>query len=525
MTFIAPPPILDPPASPVEPFSEQALVWAVSQFRESASIVVGTDGRRGVRLGREGAGLPGIYPEWLGNRRFSETHGTRFCYIAGAMAHGIASVELVIAVARIGGLAIFGAGGLSLERVEAALVRLSQTLDPQGLPWGSNLLHAPSAPDYENALVDLYLHYGVRRVSASAYLRLTPAVVRYGASGLWAEPDGRIRRKHHLLAKVSRPEVARLFLSPPPEAILRQLVQGQQLSEEEAQLAARLPLATDVTAEADSGGHTDGRPLAVLLPELKQLAREIATERGIPAPRIGAAGGLGTPEAVAAAFQLGSAYVLTGSVNQACIESGLSAEGRAMLARADTSDVAMAPSADMFELAAQVQVLSRETLFASRARRLRELYRRYDSLEKLTPDERADLEQIFGQPLDAAWQETRTFWSGRDPARLTRAESNPKEHMALLFRSYLGQSSRWAIEGQLAKRADFQIWCGPAMGAFNRWVAGSFLEPSEQRTVSQVALNLLEGAAMLQRAQQLRACGLPISPNLARFAPRPLEIL
>ena len=52
---------------------------------------------------------------------------------------------------------------------------------------------------------------------------------------------------------------------------------------------------------------------------------------------------------------------------------------------------------------------------------------------------------------------------------------------------------------------DYQIWCGPAMGAFNDWVRGSFLEPYQNRDAVQIALNLLEGAAVITRAEQLRS--------------------
>ncbi len=53
--------------------------------------------------------------------------------------------------------------------------------------------------------------------------------------------------------------------------------------------------------------------------------------------------------------------------------------------------------------------------------------------------------------------------------------------MALVFRSYLGQSSRWAIQGTPDRKMDYQIWCGPAMGAFNQWVQNSFLEGPDHR--------------------------------------------
>jgi hypothetical protein len=95
--------------------------------------------------------------------------------------------------------------------------------------------------------------------------------------------------------------------------------------------------------------------------------------------------------------------------------------------------------------------------------------------------------------------------------------------MALVFRSYLGRSSRWAISGELSRRSDYQIWCGPAMGAFNRWTRGSFLALQENRSVVQIARNLLEGAAVATRAQQLRTLGVAVPAAAFAFRPRPLS--
>ena len=61
------------------------------------------------------------------------------------------------------------------------------------------------------------------------------------------------------------------------------------------------------------------------------------------------------------------------------------------------------------------------------------------------------------------------------------------------------------------------------MGAFNEWVKGSFLEPVESRTVVQIALNLLEGAAHVTRANQLRLAGVPVGHCGGGFSPRPLR--
>jgi trans-AT polyketide synthase/acyltransferase/oxidoreductase domain-containing protein len=471
--------------------------------------------------------LPPIYPEWLGDPSFCEIHGLRFPYVTGAMANGIASTRLVIAMARAGFLGFFGAAGLGPATVDHALGELERELgaaDKGGLSWGANLIHSPNEPAIEERVADLYIRRGVRRVSAAAYMGLTPHIVRYAYTGLGVGDGGRITRRTHVFAKISRPEVARHFLEPAPGEMLDALVAAGKLTPEEGQLARQLPVAEDFTVEADSGGHTDNRPLVALLPTILSLRNEVASARGYRRPiRIGAAGGLGTPSAVAAAFALGASYVVTGSVNQACVESGLDADGKQMLAQAGLADVAMAPAADMFELGVEVQVLKRGTFFAVRARKLYRLYRAYDSLDALPAQERAQLEKdILRMSVGDAWRDTCKFWQERDPREIEKAEADPKHKMALVFRWYLGQSSSWSIAGVRDRRQDYQIWCGPAMGAFNAWTAGSFLAEPENRSVVQVARNLLEGAAVVTRAQQLRSCGVPIPPAAFDFRPRPL---
>lgn len=64
------------------------------------------------------------------------------------------------------------------------------------------------------------------------------------------------------------------------------------------------------------------------------------------------------------------------------------------------------------------------------------------------------------------------YFARHDPQQIERAEKNPKHKMALVFRSYLGQSSNWANAGDPLRKIDYQIWCGPAIGAFNQWVIG-----------------------------------------------------
>jgi len=514
-------------------FTQRDLLAVIPRVREPAYVVMDGSGRMGVGAGGElgalDAGgwpvlatLPALYPEWLGDRSFQEVHSLRFPYVAGAMANGIATAELVLAMARQGMLGFFGAAGLSPDRVTKELDTIQANIGDAS--WGSNLIHSPNEPDLEQDIVDLYLARGVRRVSASAYMALTPMVVQYAFTGAKQQPDGRIARRNFLFAKISRPEVARRFMSPPPAEMLDALVAAGRLTAEEGRLARRLPVAEDYIVEADSGGHTDNQTLTALFPIILRLRDELSEANGYTRPiRVGAAGGLGTPAAAAAAFSLGAAFVLTGSVNQAAVESGLSETGRVMLSKAGLADVAMAPAADMFELGVKVQVLKRGTMFGVRAARLYELYSSRAGLHEIVGDERARLErEILQAPVEEVWRQTEDFFSRRDPKENARAHRDPKHKMALVFRWYLGQSSRWAIAGVPERRMDYQIWCGPAMGSFNDWTRGSFLEAPEARGAEQIALNLLEGAAVITRAQQLRSYGVPVPAAAFRFKPRPL---
>ena len=156
----APPaPTLSWTAGAIAPaFDAAGIADAAHAPREPAYVVRRDNG--GIGVGRHGAIasnpnaaawpllglLPPLYPEWLGDRSFQETHGTRYPYIGGAMANGIASTSFVIELGKIGALGMFGAAGLAPARVEAALDTIAAALDPLGRPWGANLIHSPAEP-------------------------------------------------------------------------------------------------------------------------------------------------------------------------------------------------------------------------------------------------------------------------------------------------------------------------------------------------------------------------------------------
>jgi PfaD family protein len=433
------------------------------------------------------------------------------------MAKGISSADMAEELGKAGMLGFFGAAGLPFDAVEAAVERLSGADSPSGF----NLIHSPHEPDLERALAELYIRRGVRLVEASAFLTLTQPLVRYRVHGIHRAADGSIVAPNRLVAKVSREELAEKFFSPPPEKFLCELVEEGFITPEQAELAAQIPMAQDVTAEADSGGHTDNRPALVLFPTIQSVAERLQSRHDYAVKlRVGLAGGIATPAAAAAAFAMGAAYIMTGSVNQACIESGTSGEVRRMLAETRQSDVAMAPAADMFEMGVTVQVLKRGTMFPMRAAKLYEIYRSCAGIDDIPAAERDKLEKTFFQaPLSDIWQQTRSYFRQRDPRQVERAERDPKHLMALVFRWYLGQAAHWAKGGESSRRIDYQVWCGPAMGAFNEWTAGSFLALPENRRVATVARNIMFGAALLSRINHLRYQGIGLPAGATHIQP------
>lgn len=469
---------------------------------------------------------PALPLENLGDSVFRKRHGLKYNYVAGAMANGITSAAMVIAMAKNGMLAFLGAGGLTIDRIEENILTLKDELG--NLPFGFNLIHSLADPDHEMATVELYHKHQIRLVSAAAFMRMTLPLVYYRVKGIHQDETGRVVVPNKVVAKVSRIEIARQFFSPPPEKLINQLLDLGKISDEEARLSQKIPMAYDLTAEADSGGHTDNRPALALLPTMIALKNEFMENYDYPEPLcVGLGGGIATPQSAAAAFSMGAAYILTGSINQACIEAGICDDVKQMLSQAEQADVAMAPAADMFEIGARVQVLKRGTMFPVRAEKLYKYYLNYNSFEEIDDRSRKEIEDKFLQSsFEQAWASTQEFFNKTGNTKeIEKALADPRHKMALVFRSYLGLSSKWAIQGIPERKMDYQIWCGPAIGAFNQWVKGSFLEKAENRKTAEVAINLLLGASVNTRASVLRIQGISLPAGSDLIKPLPMDRL
>lgn len=84
----------------------------------------------------------------------------------------------------------------------------------------------------------------------------------------------------------------------------------------------------------------------------------------------------------------------------------------------------------------------------------------------------------------------------------------------MVLRWYFIHASRLAIEGRPEARINYQVWAGPAVGAANRWLKGTDLEPWQARHVDTLSQRLIDETAALAAARIARWRGAD-QPGLA----------
>lgn len=472
---------------------------------DKSAEAAGDDSQRPTAVANPDAGYDGkgIAPHTLGSTVFRKRFNLKYAYVSGGMYRGIASPSMVVRMGKAGCMGFFGTGGLSLEEIEAGIRSIGSQLDG-GEPYGANLLANYIDPEAERKTVELYFRHDVRNVEAAAFMQMTPALVLYRLRGLSKAEDGAVVCKNRVLAKVSRPEVAEAFMSPPPEQIVQKLLAEGAITLEQAQLASFIPMSHDICVEADSGGHTDGGIPSVLFPAMSRLREDMERKYRYREPIcIGLAGGIGTPEAAASAFIMGADFILTGSINQCTVDAGMSEEVKNMLQEMNVQDTEYAPAGDMFEMGSKVQVLKKGVFFPARANKLHALYTHYDSLEQIPEKIREQLQKTyFKKSFDEVWEETKEYLRriGRQE-EISKALGTPKFKMSLIFRWYFGYTTKLAFEGAQNDKVNYQVHTGPALGAFNRWVKGTEMESWRNRHADKIGLKLLtETAELLNRS-------------------------
>ena len=418
---------------------------------------------------------------------FMERYKVKLPYYVGSMYRGISSVQMVVTCSKAGILCFFGSAGFKSPELEQHIQAIQSQLKANQ-NYGMCMLCNLEFPQEEMAIAELYLRYGIRVVEASAYAKVTKALVYYRLKGVHQTGD-KIITPNRIVAKVSRLEVAEKFMAPPPTELVTELLQEGLLNEEEASLSVRVCMASEVTVEADSGGHTDQGVALSVIPMIIAQRDRAQNQFSFDEPILmGAAGGIGTPQAVKAAFALGVDYVVTGSINQCTVESGAHETVKELLSKVGPHDMGIAPAGDMFEIGAKVQVVNKGSRFCARANKLSSLYYQYDSVDDLPKKVIKELERdYFGESLDSVWQSIVDYKQGVKAKEIESANKNGKQKLALILKSYFAKTTHWTLSGDVKHKKDFQIHCGPAMGAFNQFVKGTEYENWRHRSVVDIA--------------------------------------
>ncbi len=427
----------------------------------------------------------------LGSYAFKKRFNLVYPCLAGGMFRGISSARLVARMGNAGMMGFFGTKGLPLETVDENITTIRREVD-KGKEFGMNL----SAGADQAALVGLFLERDITCIEVSGFVHVTPDLVKYRAAGMGQDPDHPDIPRNRIIAKLSRPEVAKHFLCPPQDRILDHLVATGDISADQAAMARQFPLADALCVTADCGGRTDRKTLATLLPVMMGLRDRVKEELGYNTHVfVGAAGGIGSPEAVAAAFVLGADFILTGSINQCTPEAGTSDKVKDLLQQINIQDTTYAPSSGGFEVGAMVQVMSRGVFFPARANKLLGLYQHYNSLGEIPPSVLGHIcEKYFNSDLESVYEKCTGLYTKED---IDRTWNNPRGRMALTFKWYLDNAVSLALAGQESDTVNFQIYCGPCLGAFNQWVSGTELENWHARYVDVINKKLMDAAGFL----------------------------
>jgi trans-AT polyketide synthase/acyltransferase/oxidoreductase domain-containing protein len=343
----------------------------------------------------------------------------------------------------------------------------------------------------------LFDQYAIPNIEVCGYWQPTPALVWYVLRGLYRDRNGRVLSGRRVLAKVSRPEAAAALMHPPPPRIVRQLLQAGEISREQADMAGAVPLSGDICVES---GAENPAPMAVL-PVVMAWKNAIALEHDYAeSVHVGLAGGIGTPHAAASAFVLGADFILTGSINQCTVESGVSDVVKDTLQHVEVEDVACTAGAHL-EIGERIRVLGKGVLFPGRAEKLYRLYTCYNSLDALPETTRRQLEeQCFHRSLADVWQQVKQRLIDEGNGQLIeKIEPDPRRKMATVFKWYFDYSQQLAMDGNMSNRVDYQIQTGPALGALNRWLKGGPLESWRKRHVDQIARRLMAETTRLMR--------------------------
>lgn len=442
---------------------------------------------------KEEAAAPVEIENQIGSALFKKKYGLKYAYLAGSMDNGISTPKMVSELGNAGCMAFLGTRGLELNEIEDEIKTTRALLD-SGKPFGVNVFYDFNRKGQEEKIIDLLLRLQVNVVEASSYLSVTSALAKYKITGLKQTDAGSIVSENRIIAKVSRPDIAEMFMEPVSQNLIQELLSAGEITEQQAVLAGKVSVADDLCVIGDQAGPTDQESLIASFPVIKKMKAELAkTYSFVENMTIGAAGGIGTPDTAAGIFLMGADFILTGSINLCTVESGMSEEGKQLLSKVNIQDMTYVPSLDMFEFGGKWHVLKKGIFFAARANILYDLYKNLDSLKQLTAKQKEKLEaKYFKKSIEAILAECEEKLSREE---LEQIRNNGKSEMAIVFKWYIENSMKAAMEGKAENKVDYCIKCSSAIGAFNQIVKGTELESWKSRKVAGIAEFMMNSAA------------------------------
>jgi trans-AT polyketide synthase/acyltransferase/oxidoreductase domain-containing protein len=480
-------------ARPAPPGPPVALAVVVAAPRSAPAPINGSSGPTRSALRPRGGRSA---DDHAGDAGFCAELGVRHAAVHGAIGYGVSGPETVVALAAAGSLGFVGGRGTRSAGLRDAIAR-ARALGGPALRFGVSVAHDATSPGEEAAIFELLAHSDVAMVELIGHPYPTPALIRYRFAG--AHERGAPRR---VLARFGHPDVADELIRPPSPKSLQALLAAGQLSAADAALAQHHPAVDHLAIDCESGPASPALVLS-LLPWVRARADRAAVEHGLArAARVGVASGVGTPEAAAALFGLGAAFLVLGTIGHCTIEAATSPEVKRMLQGVGVADCAFAPTAEMFEAGGVASVLKRGLLFAPRAQRLAETFQHHETMAQIASPQRRVLEGYLQRDLDEVANELANELA-RDPGGAPGNDG--RRTMARVFRWYVDQAAGWAVRGELARRVDFNVPCEPALGALNQWLRGGELEAWDRRSVSAITERILDGALEILHAEP-RGC-------------------
>lgn len=417
------------------------------------------------------------YSGKLGNIHFMERYKTKYPYVAGPMHKGISGYDFIKRLADRDIIGFVGTGGLALHEVEALVVQLQKdSIRNYGVSVNFDL----ADPNYEKELIELLIRENINLLHVSGYFNVTESLVLYKLKGIKKLDNGRIICPNRILLKTSRPEIAQAFMEPASDDMLKKLKEEGKITEEQALLAKKIPVADDVCVMSAAAHKTGMIPLKSLLPQIIHQRNAAYQKYGYEEEIfVGAAGAIGDSASALDAFLLGADFIMTGSINVCTAEAHVSKWVKEKLQKVEIQDTEIIPCSNVYEIGIKMQVLKKGMFFASRALKLYEIYNRITKIEDIESNLLVQIqEKYLGKALEEIYNQMKDNLSSM---QRRRAESDSKYKFGLIIQWYYDLSAECAIQCEDGNNMNCMIPLSSAMGRLNEELKNTVREKWEDR--------------------------------------------